>query len=152
MQISMHHPIGTPKLSSSNQLSRNSQPTGQIILTQFKSVIKDLFVALEGNDSERVDLRKVQLLELWKEFYADFIACDDNLFVEVATMVSLAEINPENRSNARSEYSKILKHILGSDSLLLSDYCKVYGLTHNTSEISLLQTLRLLWLMIMKGS
>lgn len=94
---------------------------------EFRCIIRDLLVAFEKNIPSLITSNTDKLRKIWKENeLAVFSKSEENLFVEVATILSLIEIESRDTNppySIRSLYTKQLKDVFGESSIL-SDYCK----------------------------
>jgi hypothetical protein len=103
---------------SGGLLSKMKDITGDIVL--FKRLLHDIYLLLEINDINNIEILSNHLKILWKENYNHEIKdFTDNVFVEVATLIS---VNKEKPGNNAFRYSKLLKEVFGEDNGLISDY------------------------------
>jgi hypothetical protein len=106
-----------------NKKNPNNQLSTSSLVSQFQYLIKSLYFEKERNDEASVTSLTNQLRKFSKDYYTDLINLEENLFIEVATLLSINESDPETALTIRSHYTKCLKEIFGGDSLILSDYC-----------------------------
>jgi hypothetical protein len=86
----------------------------------FKRLLHDIYLLLETNDVSNIEILSTQLKQVLRENRHEISDFTDNVFVEVATLIS---VNKEKPGNNAFRYSKLLKECFGEDNSLISDYC-----------------------------
>jgi hypothetical protein len=114
-----------------NKKNPNNQLSTSSLVSEFQYLIKSLYFEKERNDQTSVTSLINQLRKFSKDYYIDLINLEENLFIEVATLLSINESDPETALTIRSQYTKCLKETFGGDSLILSDYCKATSFRHS---------------------